>query len=233
MAPTMSKLRAQRFDPGDVILEAKPMVHVVYVSLKSKHCDNCLMRRSSLKRCAKCYQMYYCDKNCQQIDWKYHKHECRYMSRYRPQYLRATDNELLLFRLWLCLRSNPTFGTKKYKQLDGSQICFNDIEVNTKELLKPYSENISINKELDSMAMHFSMSGIEYSFMDCVEEMLRLLVIIRGPLRQAFDWCSSDTNELDFIKNVGHGIFPQLMSVQHSCLPNSAVVTRGMCSMLA
>ena len=215
---------------GDVILEAEPIVHVMYVSLKGIHCDYCLKRCASLTKCVKCLNMHYCGPDCEQKDWKYHKNECFYMSQNVVKPFETTDEEMLLFRLWLCLRNDSKFGTKTYKLMDGTELSFNDIAVDFKKLLQYYPRNFIIYKELYKMIQNFAALGLDFCY-SYDEQLLGLLLIIKSQIRQPFDWCNSDISascdERDFIMNVGIGLFPQLMTARHSCVPNSAIVTNG------
>ena len=70
MAPIMT---SKPLNAGDVVVEDKPLVHIIDYEFKGKFCDNCSKESEELKRCSKCLEMYYCDRNCQTIDWKYHK----------------------------------------------------------------------------------------------------------------------------------------------------------------
>lgn len=39
-------------------------------------CNNHLCQSEGISQCSKCKQVYYCSRQCQQISWKKHKHEC-------------------------------------------------------------------------------------------------------------------------------------------------------------
>ena len=38
-------------------------------------CSYC--HKAAEKKCSACKLFYYCDKDCQKNDWKYHKHYCK------------------------------------------------------------------------------------------------------------------------------------------------------------
>ena len=67
------------YEPGDLIGNFESLVHCINNKFKSQFCDNCRKRSDQLKKCSKCCQMFYCDKECQQNDWKCHKFECKVM----------------------------------------------------------------------------------------------------------------------------------------------------------
>ncbi|CAG2112524.1 unnamed protein product, partial [Medioppia subpectinata] len=90
MSPKLSK----PLSPGDVITQDIPFIHILHDEYKDNYCDNCVQRSDQLKRCAKCLHMYYCSKECQKNDWKYHKNEC-------PLYRRHWSETLLMDRLFL------------------------------------------------------------------------------------------------------------------------------------
>ncbi|CAG2104748.1 unnamed protein product, partial [Medioppia subpectinata] len=127
MSPKLSK----PLSPGDVITQDMPIIHALHSESKGKYCDNCFKRSDQLKRCTKCLQMYYCGKECQKNDWKYHKNECPIYLRDLTQVL-STDNWMrILLRLYLSVQNIPTFATKKYRLFDGSDVSLRDIKVNT------------------------------------------------------------------------------------------------------
>ena len=65
------------YKPGELIARFEPLAHCIKDEFKSMFFDNCGKRSDQLKKCSKCNQMYYCDKECQQNDWKCHKFECK------------------------------------------------------------------------------------------------------------------------------------------------------------
>ena len=79
--------------------------------------------------------MYYCDRNCQTIDWKYHKNECKVFRNKRH-----ISEELIfydkLLRLYLTIKSDETFSTKRHKLFNGSDVCLKEIEVNVKDMMQ-------------------------------------------------------------------------------------------------
>ena len=122
------------YKPGDIIIKLEPQVHCVTNECKSKFCDNCLKESNELKKCSKCLQMYYCNKDCQTKDWKCHKYECK-VYRHPMIEIMPTDMRLLL-RWWLCYSSDPSFSTKRHPLLNGSDFCFDDIQIDCVELLR-------------------------------------------------------------------------------------------------
>ena len=81
---------------GDVLLSVKPHVAALSNDHLEEYCSNCFAPKpaeGSLKRCAGCKVLYYCDsvgdiprylllkwliitQQCQNSDWSFHRHEC-------------------------------------------------------------------------------------------------------------------------------------------------------------
>ncbi|CAG2114580.1 unnamed protein product [Medioppia subpectinata] len=85
----MPVISSKPYIAGDVVFKCKPLFACIDYKYNGKHCDNCLKPMDQLKKCAKCLQMYYCGKNCQTIDWSFHKNECQLM---RQKKLRSDPN---------------------------------------------------------------------------------------------------------------------------------------------
>lgn len=95
---------------------------------KSKYCDYCCAKNGRLLKCAKCKNIFYCNKECQKEDWKWHKYECKFY-RDHYEYLKVALPRLLL-RLHLYLLNKPEMAekeavwndiTRSYNQLGGHQ----------------------------------------------------------------------------------------------------------------
>ena len=221
MAPNVSTLRP--LIAGDVIIDVKPVLHVVHNHLKNQLCDYCLKISDKLKKCSNCLQMHYCGRNCQRNDWKYHKNECKVLAKKKFKSNESNSSERLLIRLWLTIESDQTFATKRHQLFDGSDISLIDIEVNVKEL----SEDIDRMIQFELICNHFKDYGIDFNR----KELLHWfgLMSTSGVCHQFNSYSSYiggpflNSSE----QSVGHGLYPQLYAVRHSCLPNSALITDG------
>lgn len=214
-------IASKAYTAGDVILESKPLIHVVDNEFKGKHCDHCLKESDDLKKCAKCHKMHYCDKECQQNDWKYHKNECKVFRHKNFLMDRTTNDERILLRLWICIQSDPEFASRRHLLADGRQLSLNDIEVDTKKLLR--------NKE--QMEVY---KVTLYNF-ECVDVQLDRQQLLRwfGLMKYRWAgvplmWYAAKDLLLKYIKPVGYGVFIGLYGVGHSCVPNSCQTTYGM-----
>ena len=220
-APNISTLRP--LVAGDVIIDSKPIVHIIYNPFKGKYCDNCLENNDSLKKCSNCLQMYYCGKNCQRIDWKYHNNECKVLAKKKFNYNQINWSERLLIRFWLKIKSDQTFATKTYQLFDGSNVCLNDIKVNIKELLEDFQRM----SEFRLICNHFKVYGIEFNR----KELLHWFgLITTSTIGYEFKFYHKPQHMMEVIGEiltVGHGLYPQLCRVSHSCIANSVVVSNG------
>ena len=76
--------------------------------------------RSDLKTCARCRHMFYCDRDCQKMDWNIHKHECKiYKNHYFTISHNVTRNLLRLF--YTCFNSDLRDLSQKIPGTDPPQ----------------------------------------------------------------------------------------------------------------
>jgi hypothetical protein len=203
--------------PGNIIIDCKPLLHVIKDEYKGIHCDQCLKKIDSLKKCSICKQFYYCDKNCQTIDWKIsHKIECNLFSNPNYDSNHFSWRETLLLRLWLQIKSNETFVTKRYQLFDSSNVCLNDIEVNVKDSRLDIERMVAFRL----LCTHFNAIGLKFD------------------RKELFHWfcfvsTNSSINAILYYSNhlfcipIAVGIYIQISCLRHSCNPNSAIVTNG------
>ena len=123
------------YEPGDLIGNFESLVHCINNEFKSQFCDNCRKRSDQLKKCSKCHQMYYCDKECQQNDWKCHKFECKVMRNPLCRAKPLNDTFKFYMRWWLSYDCVPSFPSTKHPTLNGTEICLNDIKEKPEESL--------------------------------------------------------------------------------------------------
>ena len=217
----MPSTASKSYNAGDVILECKPLIHIVDNEFKGKHCDNCLNESNNLKKCAKCHQMYYCGKDCQQNDWKYHKSECKVYRHKNFSMERSSNDERILLRLWLCIQTDPEFATTKHLCADGRELSLNDLDINLTKLAK--NEHKMENFEI----------GLG-NFIGCNIPVDRQSLFRWYGMLQ-FRWAgiplmyySEDDLMINCIKPVGFGLFIGLYDVRHSCVPNASNISDGL-----
>lgn len=222
MAPTLSKPCVA----GDVIAtSARPLVHIVCSEFMSQFCSNCLKRAHVLQKCSKCHEISYCGKSCQTSDWKYHKIECKVLRRKDFVIDVMPGVERLLLRLWLYMRSDETFATKRHQLFDGSDVCLNDIEV---DVIKVVESNSFVVDErfhdFDISCNHFRALGLDFDR----KELFHWFAFIVNSMNictQSMPYISGDSPNI--YPGVGIGLFIEYSSLSHSCQPNCAIVTTG------
>ncbi|CAG2107503.1 unnamed protein product, partial [Medioppia subpectinata] len=208
MSPKLSK----PLSPGDVISEDLPLIHVLDVEFKGKYCDNCFKRSDQLKRCTKCLHMYYCDKECQKNDWKYHKNECPFYGQEVIQVLIEDYWMRFWFRLYISVKKIPTFATKKHRLFDGSEVSLRDIKVNTNRMTKD-----GINYYLSAMCLVLRQVGIDFTREEVNHWLAVVFTVIKDDIK-AYD------PQTGTVALIGRGLYVQHLLLKHSCRPNSSAI---------
>ncbi|CAG2103048.1 unnamed protein product, partial [Medioppia subpectinata] len=213
------------FSAGDVIIQTKPMVHIICNEFKGLFCDNCLKREDQLRRCLKCLQMYYCGKMCQMNDWKYHKNECKVLRHTDFHRELFSSEEILLLRLYLSLKSDESFATKRYKLMDGSDVCLKEIIVEKDTMYSDCERMLEFNR----VCMCFNAFGIKLSDFQKRHELFNWFAFLSSsPSHVGLKWYSRDMKDCQYFSDkVCRAVSLEMSSLNHSCLPNSAIVTNG------
>ena len=222
----MAVISSKSYTAGEVIFESKPIIHCIESDSKEKHCDNCLKKSDSLKKCSKCHQMFYCDEDCQRNDWIYHKNECKVFRHHNFQMSESTSDERLLLRLWLSFKFVPNFATKRFPLIDGTDVCLNEIRLTVEELTK----DEAIIKLVLLLAKFKALYGLK-----CDQTLLFLLFGFVNSEQMCepiyyFPDCPFKTKSSDFIVPIGSAIFISNPEVRHSCLPNTCLTNNGILS---
>ena len=203
----------------------EPLAHYIKDEFKSKFCDNCGKRSDQLKNCSKCHQMYYCDKECQQNDWKCHKFECKV---YRHPmwkvlaHMMSYDLIRLDLRSWLCYDLLPNYCTDKRPTLNGSDICLNDIRADLSDLLSDPSKDFE-RFAVESLRKGFEICGLTIDH----DKFLQWHRIMKRKIEFSIPYPKTDDLihecvpdfETNFVAMVY--IFQVSPFVNHSCLPNA------------
>ena len=225
----MPSIASKQFKAGEVVFESKPLLIYVKEEFRDKYCNNCLKKSNSFKRCAKCLKMYYCDKNCQTIDWKYHKKECKIYAEFSFSSVDeiSADFQKLLLRLWLCLKNDPKFGAQRYQLMDGSDICLYDIkfdDLRLRQFLSTKHQDNFMFEIFNKICSDFKAYGLQFDPRD----LLHWYGVIQMPIVQTIKY-STDNPFLLYHSQwpIALGIYPQISNVSHSCLPNCAIVSNG------
>ena len=200
------------YEPGDLIATFEPLVHCISNEYKSQFCDNCRKRSDQLKKCSKCHQMYYCDKECQQNDWKCHKYECKVMR--NPLWRDKPFDDLfkLYMRWWLQYECDPSFASTKHPTLNGTEICLNDIKVKPEEVVR----KLGLMKEVFDSFRLYGLKIDRKKFLKWFG--LTVLFQIFIVLNNNYD-VRQPLNEIR--QKIGWAIIFQLSAANQSCVPNA------------
>jgi SET and MYND domain-containing protein len=210
----MSFTNKQYFE-NDLIMKCWPIVHFLFNKHKGKLCDFCVSLNKSLKKCSNCRKMYYCDRNCQRNDWKWHKFECDLYHKYYKT-LKKHAIERILLRLFLFIESDPNIMTQFYDLPNGQKRCLNDLMTHFDEIQKDnerQSEIIAIKKNFEKCKIVISV--------ELLTKLFGILVINSFGI-------AVKTSVNSFIY-CGSGLYVLGSVLDHSCDPNVYVISDGNC----
>uniref|UniRef100_A0A224Z8R2 SET and MYND domain-containing protein n=1 Tax=Rhipicephalus zambeziensis TaxID=60191 RepID=A0A224Z8R2_9ACAR len=111
------------YKAGDEILSSTPFVYVLGKEGRGLVCDYCFLESGTLKRCAACKYVYFCNKQCQKLAWPDHKVECAGLCKVSPN---VPDTSVRYFCRLLVKLSNKDAWSEAEKVL-GKQRCFTDL----------------------------------------------------------------------------------------------------------
>ncbi|CAG2103049.1 unnamed protein product [Medioppia subpectinata] len=205
----MPVISSKPYIAGDVVFKCKPLLVYIQDKYKGEYCDNCLKPTDQLKRCSKCRQMYYCGKNCQTIDWSFHKNECKVFRENRIDGFHTIFIPLL--RLYLRIKSDKTFATERHTLIDGSDVCLNDMNIAVN--VRCISEDVML------ICGQFKSIGIDFK----AEELNRWFKLV---LKNTDNMSRESDNPISFAVAIGGAVCPELWPISHSCVPNTAMICR-------
>ena len=210
------KMTTIRYEPGDVIMKVQPLVYVVTQILKGKICDFCLMKNSKLKKCAQCLSMWYCNDVCQKQDWINHKSECQVYQNhtFQTKYKDGPDFIRLFIRLWLIKCNNQHFLHLQYKLPNGKFMKFQD--------LKP---NIDLMENDENKIKSFQVIFDMFKQIQCMRYSRKSLFKLYGTIINTHFITVHDVMGISF--NLALAFSVQIASLQHSCAPNTVLVSDG------
>ncbi|CAG2102031.1 unnamed protein product [Medioppia subpectinata] len=205
----MPVISSKPYIAGDVVFKCKPLLVYIHDKYKGEYCDNCLKPMDQLKRCSKCRQMYYCGKNCQTIDWSFHKNECKVLRENRINGFHPIFIPLL--RVYLRIKNDKTFATERHTLIDGSDVCLNDMNIAVN--VRCISEDVFV------ICRQFKSIGIDFK----AKELKRWFKLV---LKNTNNMSRESDDPMSFDATIGGAVCPQLWPISHSCSPNMAFICR-------
>ncbi|XP_021285151.1 LOW QUALITY PROTEIN: histone-lysine N-methyltransferase ASHR1-like [Herrania umbratica] len=200
------------FIPGEVIMREEP--YVCMPTCSEPLCQRCFKSDGALLKCASCNIAWYCGAECQRLDWKLHKLECRAISRLEKKWQELVTPEIrLLVKLFIrrklqCDKVIPTTPIDNYSLVEAM-------------IAHRY------NMEAEKVAA-FEMKA------EIVKQMLQQP---RFNLDEAVNnFCKVSCNALAILdidmEQLGIGLYPVMSIINHSCLPNAVLVFEGKLAVL-
>lgn len=146
---------------GITILTSEPIMHVLFPSFYSTHCEYCLDDFDKLYRCAGCKLVHYCSKEHQKLAWKkYHSQECKLLFKVNSVDLlllmRVVNSDINLDDLYKPIVSKNFDQNLEIAQyaINNKLIISKDIRILTNILSVFESNNFVItDKMLDNIAV--------------------------------------------------------------------------------
>ncbi|XP_017980929.1 PREDICTED: histone-lysine N-methyltransferase ASHR1 [Theobroma cacao] len=201
------------FIPGEVIMREEPYVCIPTSS--NPLCQQCFKSDGALSKCASCNIVWYCGVECQRLDWKLHKLECRAISRLEEKWQELVTPEIrLLVKLFI----------RRKLQRDKQVIPTTPIDnFNLVEAMIDHQYKMEM-KKLVAYAMKAEI----------VTRMLQQPDLDLDKAVNNFCKVSCNANAIVDIamEPLGIGLYPVMSIINHSCLPNAILVFEGKLAVL-
>jgi len=172
------------------------------IELWAVRCQHCLMcasgEASELKRCAACKHVRYCSEACQRDHWPVHKEECALIAGLLRNHTPGKDGQASFLRDVLMLRRAFTNANLADAMSD---MCWIDL-------------NPILSKTFDLMAdkCHLELPALKGQSPSAI---VRMLSKFQG---------NSFALMGEIMEPIGHAVYRFTSLLNHSCMPNCAVV---------
>ena len=150
--------------------------------------------------------MYYCDKNCQKADWKFHKDECKIYKNHQF----GDDLQKLLLRLYLTLERFPEKRTQAFNVpgTDPQQfICFDDLQT----VPEPDKNMLAFFEDTVALFRQFGLDFDAEKLFEDYSKMEKNSIAL--------------TNIYNF--DIGVAIYVLECGFEHDCDPNACSIYKG------
>ncbi|KAK6246155.1 hypothetical protein SCA6_009245 [Theobroma cacao] len=199
---------------GEVIMREEPYVCIPTSS--DPLCQRCFKSGDALLKCASCNIAWYCGAECQRLDWKLHKLECRAISRLEKKWqelVTRTPEIRLMVKLFIRrkLQRDKVIPTTPIDNFD---------------LVEAMIDHQS-NMESEKLAEYQIMAQIVNHMLQQPELDLDEAVNIFCKLS-----CNAHAIVDIAMEPLGIGLYPVMSVINHSCLPNAILVFEGKLAVL-
>ncbi len=207
-------ISSKEYSAGDIIITCYPVLYCVKYEYRGKCCDFCLKFNDSLKHCAKCKKLNYCDLKCQKNDWSSHKLECNILAKHKLMNFEKQGFDYmqrLVLRLYLMIISKPDLLHQKFELHNGLNRSIDQ--------MKSHSEEIRPTKQFEGIINYFKFYEIDYDF----DFLLKLYGILHI---NAFGIDIYDENQ--GISHCASGLYIEGSVFDHWCAPNACASGEGL-----
>ncbi|EYU22920.1 hypothetical protein ABFS82_03G103400 [Erythranthe guttata] len=197
------------FSPGEVIISQIPYVAVPNKNKESPEskCEWCFSS-NTLKACSACRVVWYCSSNCQKSDWKFHRIECRTLSKVDKERVKLLTPSVRLM-VKLCIRRKleiekifPATVADNYKHVDALVSHMSEVEEKQLILYAQMANLVNLILQWPDSDINIKEIAENFSKLAC----------------NAHTICDSE------LRPLGTGLYPVISIINHSCLPNSVLV---------
>ncbi|KAL7118030.1 hypothetical protein ACP275_03G110000 [Erythranthe tilingii] len=197
------------FSPGEVIISQIPYVAVPNKNKESPEskCEWCFSS-NTLKACSACRVVWYCSSNCQKSDWKFHRVECRTLSKVDKERVKLLTPSVRLM-VKLCIRRKleiekifPATVADNYKHVDALVSHMSEVEEKQLILYAQMANLVNLILQWPDSEINIKEIAENFSKLAC----------------NAHTICDSE------LRPLGTGLYPVISIINHSCLPNSVLV---------
>ena len=202
---------ARRFEPGNVLLKARPVAAVVAPGVS--RCHHCVCMSAQLKRCGHCGHARYCSAGCQKAAWASHRNECRVLQRTMPHV--PGTSMLLLARLLDLAHADASANTVEaaaWPSSIGATLC-----------LSSHLDKLSPTRAQEFAAQAAMLRGLLAEAQPerpapPPELATRLLATLA---------CNGHTLSDDELQPLGLGLYPLAALTNHDCSPSAVHCFEG------
>ncbi|CAJ0961534.1 unnamed protein product, partial [Mesorhabditis belari] len=191
------------------VAQEYPYVATVSNELLQEVCSGCFLRRSDVKRCARCKVLYYCSQQCQKDDWADHKEECALLANVSPKI--PTAMARLMTRILL----------KRRREEQGTATPYTAFNTRTFEELMDHKANIQKDATRCEFFVCLSQVLYEYVGPDLLRPAENLLSVFGKIVVNCFSIFD------DELTTIGTGLYIGLSGQDHSCCPDAFVLFNG------
>lgn len=198
-----------KYKAGDEILASTPFVYVLGKEGRGRVCDCCFSECGSLKRCAACKCVYYCNKQCQRQAWQDHKVECAALRKVAPN---VPETSVRYFCKLLVKLSHKDVWFEA-EMVFGKKRCFADLMSHV-DSIKKDQHRLQEFQKLWETAKVF----LDEKYMPEPEVGLE---IYGKMVINSYCICNDEHS------SVGTGLYLGPSILDHSCVPNAHAVYKG------